>query len=147
MSPAGSEHGDIAMTVGAHLKTFVREHRLGKVYAAETGFLISREPDTVLAPDVAFVRTDRVVHTKRYFPGAPDLAIEVVSPSDTYTSVETKILAWLRAGAHAVVIIDPDQRTVRVHLSERHSFVVADVLSLPDVVPGWELPLREIFEA
>src|SRR5260221_13048162 len=74
MSPSGAEHGDVAAEIGARLRDYVRERRLGKTYAAETGFLISRDPDTVRAPDASFVRADRVVNVRTYFPGAPDLA-------------------------------------------------------------------------
>src|SRR5437588_276272 len=100
MPPAGSEHGDIAVLLTLSLGQHVRTHRLGKVYAAVTGFWMARDPDTVRAPDVAFVRRERVEAAGRvtgYWPGAPDLAAEVVSPGDSYTEVEEKVLAWLAA--------------------------------------------------
>src|SRR5262245_17634313 len=75
MSPAGADHGDVAMEIGSRLREFVRTRRLGKVYAAETGFLITRNPDTVRAPDAGFVAANRVVKTKKFFPGPPDLAV------------------------------------------------------------------------
>jgi Uma2 family endonuclease len=145
MSPAGGDHGDIAMTIGAHLKSFAKASSLGKVYAAETGFLLSRNPDTVRAPDVAFVRTERVVKTSGYIPGAPDLVIEVVSPSDTYSEVRAKTREWLNAGTRAVVIVDGAKRLVEVHRMNE-MVIVDDVLAVEDVVPGWRLAVAEIFE-
>ena len=145
MSPSSHEHGDVALEIGARLRTYVREHRLGKAYAAETGFLISRNPDTVRAPDVAFVRTDRLVHTPGFFPGPPDLAIEVISPNDSYSDVEEKTLQWLRAGVRAVVTVDPRLKSVRIHRSNG-STTATDLLEVPEVVPGWSVPVAEIFE-
>jgi len=87
MSPAGSRHGVVAAAIIGSLAPFVREHSLGKVFTSETGFLIQRDPDTVRAPDCAFVQTERFIDTPGYFPGAPDLAVEVISPGDSYSEV------------------------------------------------------------
>src|SRR5258706_2691268 len=102
VSPAGQEHGRVAMNLGSRLAQFVRERALGVVFAAETGFLIRRQPDTVRAPDVAFVSSARQSAAEGFFPGAPDLAVEVVSPSDSFVEVEEKVLEWLGAGSQAV---------------------------------------------
>lgn len=147
MTPAGEEHGDISMAIGSRLAQYVREQRLGKTYSSDTGFLLSRDPDTVRAPDAAFVRADRVVRLKEYFPGAPDLAIEVISPNDTYAEVDAKVREYLRAGAQIVIVINPRNETAAVHTaaaSKRLS--IDDTLDGGDVVPGWRLPLRELFE-
>jgi Uma2 family endonuclease len=145
MSPAGEEHGGIGSTIMLHLGGYVRTHHLGKAYALETGFILSRQPDTVRAPDVAFVRAERVVRTTHFVSGAPDLAVEVISPNDTYTAVDAKIREYLAAGTRAVVIVNPRNNTVRVH---RLSGIteVTDVLEVDDVVPGWKMTLEEIFE-
>ena len=111
MSPAGFEHGRVAMRIGASLSTFVIQRHLGEVTAAETGFVLRRNPDTVRAPGVAFVRQDRLVPSSGYFPGPPDLAIEVVSPSDTYSEVDAKVLDWLRSGVRMVVVVDPSKKS------------------------------------
>jgi len=147
MSPSGADHGDIALTIGAHLKQHVHSHRLGKAYAAETGFLIGRNPDTVRAPDAAFVRNERVVRVATFFPGPPDLAVEVLSPSDTASEVESKVRQWLDAGTRMVVVVDPETQTATVHtpLTTRR-LAIDDTLDGGDVVPGWSLPLREVFE-
>jgi len=145
MSPTGLQHGDIAAIITASLVDHVRKHRLGKVYVADVGFRIERNPDTVRGPDIAFVRSERVVKSDKFFEGAPDLAIEVVSPSDTYTEVEEKTADWLRGGTRAVVIVDPKRRTVRIH-GASETVNVADAIAVDDIVPGWRLPLSEIFE-
>src|SRR5688500_10934597 len=98
MSPTGARHGEVAAQLVASLVTFVNHQHLGKVYSSEAGFKIARDPDTVRAPDAAFVRVDRVVRTSKFFDGAPDAAFEVISPSDSYTEVEEKTRQWLRAG-------------------------------------------------
>jgi Uma2 family endonuclease len=144
MAPAGYEHGLIANRISARLFTYVEQHRLGQVPAAETGFTISRNPDTVLAPDVAFVRAERAADTRGFFAGAPDVAIEVVSPSDRYTEVAAKTRTYLRAGTLAVVIVDPEARIVEVHRPSGRTDV-SDVLTLEDVIPGWSMTLEDIF--
>ena len=98
MAAAGHQHGRIAINVTTPLDQYVRAHNLGVVYAAETGFKLASNPDTVRAPDVAFIRRERVEEVGDvggYWPGAPDLVVEVISPSDTYSEVEEKILEWL----------------------------------------------------
>jgi Uma2 family endonuclease len=149
MSPAGYDHGDIAMNIGAHLKAHVRAHHLGKVFAAETGFLLSRNPDTVLAPDVSYVRTERLMPARGrgYFAGCPDLAVEVISPDDLYTDVDEKTQHYLRAGTRAVVIVNPRTGTVHVHRGPSDMKAMTETLAVDDVVPGWKMPLSEIFEA
>lgn len=144
MSPAGTEHGQIGLNIAVHLATYVRAHRLGMTLSSDTGFILARNPDTVRAPDLAFVRAERVVKTTHYFPGPPDLAVEVISPTDLYSEVDAKTREYLEAGTRAVVIVNPRTRTVRVH---RHSGVteVTSVLEVDDVVPGWKMSIEELF--
>lgn len=146
MSPAGFEHGRIAMLAGISLGTYVRQHGLGEVAAAETGFILRRNPDTVRAPDVAFVRKERFVPTTAYFPGAPDLVIEVISPSDTYSEVDAKVVDWLRSGVRLAIVIDPSKRSAAVHRSLTETLRIESdgVIDGGDVVPGWRIPLREL---
>ena len=145
MSPAGIDHGDVAALIVASLVTYVRANKLGKVYTADPGFWIERNPDTVRAPDVAFVRRERVVKTPRFFEGPPDLAIEVVSPNDTYTEVEEKALQMLEAGTRAVVVVDPKTHSVRVYRTGKLE-VLTEAIAVDDIVPGWRMPLSEVFD-
>ena len=95
----------------------VRANKLGRVYAAETGFRLALDPDTVRAPDVAFVRQERIEEVGKvegYWPGAPDLAVEVISPGDLYTEVEEKVFTWLEGGTRLVIVVDPRRRTAAV---------------------------------
>lgn len=150
MSPAGHTHGRVAMRFGSRLDHYVDAHDLGVVYAAETGFLIDRDPDTVRAPDVAFVRRDRLELADRsrgYFPEAPDLAVEVISPGDTYSEVEEKAMAWLAAGTRMVLVVDPRRRTVTRYRSFGDITILteADIIDGEDVVPGWTIRVADLF--
>jgi len=113
MSPAGGLHGWVMLNVGSPVRERVRRTKSGYIFGAETGFLIERDPDTVRAPDVAFVRLERVKHglTERFFEGAPDLAAEVLSPTDSASEVHEKAEQWLRAGCSEVWLIDPRRKS------------------------------------
>jgi Uma2 family endonuclease len=150
MSPASHQHGRIILNLSAPLHHHVRTHNLGTVYAAETGFFLTRNPDTVRAPDVGFVKQERVNAVQEdtgYYPGAPDLAAEVISPNDLYTEVEEKVIAWLEAGTQMVLVVNPRKRIVTVYRSLTMIAVLTenDQLDGADVVPGWILPVAEIF--
>jgi Uma2 family endonuclease len=150
MPPAGSEHGYIAMRLGSWLGRHVEANDLGRVYAAETGFKLTSDPDTVRAPDAAFIGRERVEEAGRvegYWPGAPDLAVKVVSPGDTHTEVVEKALAWLGAGSRMVLVVDPGQRTATVYrsLDDIRILTEGDAIDGADVVPGWRSPVAELF--
>ena len=150
MAPAGYGQGWIAMTVGVALGNHVRARDLGAVCAAETGFKIGTKPDTVRAPDAAFVARERLEaagDVEGYWPGAPDLAVEVVSPNDRFSEVEEKVEAWLAAGTRMVIFGNPRGKTVTVRLSEKEARILSgdDAVEGGDVVPGWTLPLPENF--
>lgn len=150
MTPAGGRHGYLALEIGAELRNHVKAHELGRVFAAETGFLLASDPDTVRAPDAAFVRRERIEEVglvDGYWPGAPDLAVEVISPSDTYTEVEEKVIDWLEAGTRMVVVVNPCRKAITVYQSRSDIAVLTaeDTLDGGDVVPGWSVPVRELF--
>jgi Uma2 family endonuclease len=150
MAPAGHPHGRIAMRIAAHLFQHVEASRLGAVYAAETGFLLARNPDTVRAPDAADERRERVEgvgETGGYWPGAPDLAVEVVSPGDAYAEVESEVTEWLRAGTRMVIVVDASDRSLKIHrrLTDVAVLTEDDVIDGADVVQEWRLPVRRLF--
>ncbi len=149
-APVGREHGAVAMKAGWRLAQHVEERQLGEVYAAETGFILSRNPDTVRAPDVAFVRqevVDAIGPNRGYLACAPDLVVEVISSGDSYLEVEEKVMDWLEAGCRMVVVINPRRRMVTVYRSRSEISILneGDTLEGADVVSGWELPLSRLF--
>ncbi len=151
MTPAGYKHGKIALFIGAALLDFVRQNRLGDVYGAETGFILSRNPDTVRAPDAAFESNERVARQKRgegFFDGAPDLAVEVVSPDDTDEEVEAKVLDYLGSGTRLVWIVRPRTRTITTYISRTDIRLLteSDILEGGEVLPGFSIGVREVFE-
>lgn len=153
MSPAGEAHGIIAGNLFGFIWNHARQQNLGRVTAAETGYVLHKNPDgkdTVLAPDVGFVRVGRLPSepSPRYVPVAPDLAVEVVSPNDKYTEVAHKIRLYLAYGTRVVWIVDPKYRTVEVHTSDGMKTLQADdMLDGSGVLPGFTLALRDVFPA
>lgn len=139
--PPGGRHGRIAMNLGVELANYVRARELGVVYAAETGFTLARHPDTVRAPDVAFVRRERLPTPEPLgFPElAPDLVVEVLSPDDRPGQRLAKIADWLSAGTRLVWVIDPERRLARVYRQDGSELIVAadETLDGEDVVPGY----------
>ncbi|NCO39258.1 MAG: Uma2 family endonuclease [Armatimonadetes bacterium] len=132
--------------VGSH----VRAHDLGRVYAAGTGFLIGRDPDTVLAPDCAFIVQDRLRKppSKTYGEVVPDLVVEVVSPHDTAEEVAAKVRERIEAGVRLVWVVYPGMRAVPVHRTAREIRLLRedDELTGGEVVPGFEVAVGELFE-
>jgi len=150
MSPPGWKHGVVAMRLSGILEQYVREKDIGMTFCAETGFLLARDPDTVRAPDYAFIRKDRLPAQQPedvYWPGPPDLAVEVVSPGDTIHEIDDKVKAWLDAGALMVWVVNPKWRSVTVYRSatDIKTLTEGDELSGEDVVPGFRCRVGEIF--
>ncbi len=150
MAPAGEEHGTVAAEILVRLGQYVRSKGLGRVYTAETGFRIASDPDTVLAPDAAFVRRERIEQTgvgQGYRLGAPDMVVEVVSPNDSFGAVEAKVAQWLAAGCRMVAVVNPRRRAVTVYRSRSNIVILAedDEMDGGDVIPGWRLHIRELF--
>jgi Uma2 family endonuclease len=150
MAPVGHRHGRIVVNLTTPLDQHVRANNLGAVYASETGFQIASDPDTVRAPDVAFVSRERLAavgEVEGYWPGAPDLAVEVISPGDTYSEVEEKVLEWLEAGVRMVVVINPRKRAVTVYRSRTDILILTEeeVIEGGEVVPGWTMPVTSLF--
>ena len=146
--PGGSMHGLVAMNLGVELGTYVKQTGAGKVFAAETGFKLASDPDTVRAPDIAFVTHERMPHpvTTGYASLAPDLVVEVLSPGDRPGAVLAKVADWLDAGTRLVWIIDPERRLARVYRQDGSVTLVAEngTLDGEDVVHGFSCPLASI---
>jgi Uma2 family endonuclease len=148
MSPAGEQHGAVIMNLAVFLGQHVKANKLGQLYAAETGFKLESDPDTVLAPDISFIKRERVGKISLSFrDGAPDLAVEVTSPGESRNKVAKKAKQWLELGALLVWVVDPQRNLVTTYRSDAEARVLttADVLSGDDVVPGFRIPVCEIF--
>jgi Uma2 family endonuclease len=151
MSPPGALHGVVGIRVQTALDQFVAQQQLGLVLPQDTGFKLASNPDTVRAPDAAFVRRDRIPSTGvpvGYWPGAPDLAVEVRSASDRRSDLRRKASEYLRHGARLVWVIDPTRRDVTVFRpgSAPRTLRSDDELDGEDVVPGFRLGVRRLFE-
>jgi Uma2 family endonuclease len=151
LSPPGYEHGRIIIRVTGALLRYLDANPLGVLTAAETGFQIARDPDTVRAPDVGFVVSERDPRepVKGYFQGAPDLAVEVLSPDDRAGEVLAKVRDWLQSGCRRVWVVDPGTRTVSVYRSPSEIVVLSESETLSDeeLLPGFHLPVAKVFTA
>ncbi len=149
VEPAGFEHGDIAAEIGLRLRLLAKDSGLGRVVAAETGFRLARDPDTVRSADAAFVRADRLpprAQWGRFLDLAPDLAVEVVSPSDRLADVRAKAREWLTAGTRAVWVVLPGDRAVEAYTASGVARREAgDVLEGGDVLPGFHVSVGDLF--
>lgn len=150
MSPAGFRHGRHVARIGRLLDVHASQTGCGVVAGAETGFLLFRDPDTVRAPDAAFVSMERFEatgDTERFWPGAPDLAVEVVSPGDPFREVQQEAREWVAAGCVAVLVLDPDARTATVYRAggDSHIYAGEETIDLDDAVPGFSVSVGEMF--
>lgn len=147
--PAGYRHGDVTTKLTMAIAGFVHPRKLGDVLAAETGFKLFTNPDTVRAPDVAFVHRDRLPESPPtgYAPFAPDLAVEVLSPDDRPGKVLAKVADWLSAGCKLVWVVDPARRIARVYRADGSESLLTDrdALDGEDLLPGFSCPLTEVF--
>lgn len=152
MPPPGFEHGDVVSVFDSSLGSYVRANQPGRVVVGDVGCQLTTDPDTVRGPDVAFVRRERLPvggPVCGYWPGAPDLVVEVISPNDLYTEVDEKVAEWLEHGTRLVFVVNPRRRTMAVHRPGQPVRIlgVDDVLDGEDVVPGWTLAVRDLFQA
>lgn len=147
--PAGFRHGDVTMSIALVIGQFLRAKPIGRLLAAETGFVLFTNPDTVRAPDVAFVRHERIPDPmpRGYAPFAPDLAVEVLSPDDRPGEVLAKVADWLKAGTRLVWVVDPDRRIARVYRADGTMAEIGETGALAgeDVLPGFESELVDVF--
>jgi Uma2 family endonuclease len=144
--PAGFEHGVGGMRVGYYLHAYIELHPIGVVCNSDTGFVLFRGPDTVRAPDASFVTAERAarqVRPEAYFEGAPDLAVEVVSPGDSAHEVAEKVADYLAAGTRLVWVVHQRRKTVTVHDpgAKPRVLTAADTLDGGDLLPGFLVPV------
>ncbi|MDZ7631738.1 MAG: Uma2 family endonuclease [Gemmatimonadaceae bacterium] len=146
--PAKWQHGKVAARILIEIGVYLRGNPIGEVCAAETGFTLARAPDTVRAPDVAYIRADRVptVEVIGFDEMAPDLAVEVLSAGDRAGMVRTKVAHWLRAGTRLVWLVDPRKRNAQVFRADGTSRTLTadEQLDGEDVLPGFSVPVRAL---
>lgn len=150
MSPTGGEHGLLCARIIARLQFYADEQDAGVVLSSETGFLLERNPDTVRAPDASFIRKEHLAERpilRTFVPGAPDLAVEVISPGDSASQVQQKVQSWRAHGVQLVWVVEPNTQTVTVYrgdgtLSMLHR---TDTLDGESVLPGFTYPLARLF--
>ena len=145
MPPPGNPHGTAGMNLSILLGSYVKTNNLGRAFS-EMGYRLESDPDTVLAPDISFIADDKGVGPEGYRSGPPDLAVEVLSPSDRKARVERKTSLWLELGVKSVWNVNPRHRTVEIWRSngERKLFHETDEL-VDDTVPGFRVKVSEIF--
>jgi Uma2 family endonuclease len=146
MSPSGYESDEVAFRFGAKLFPYVDEQRLGRVTGSSAGFVLPNS-DT-RAPDVSFVLAERLRRSPRSFAElAPDLMVEVKSPTDSLKTLETKILSFLSLGTQVGILLDPDERTVKIYRSGQAVVLLqdGDMLTVPDLLPDWQVAVSELW--
>jgi Uma2 family endonuclease len=143
----GRPHGTAVMLMGKYLVDYALEH--GGVVTTETGFVLEEGPDTLRGPDVAYMRADPAPYGKPagFIRGAPDLAVEVISPANTWVDIQEKVQQYFGAGCRLVWIVQPKTRSVLVHSSPDESRTLRehDTLDGADVLPGFALPVADLF--
>jgi len=148
--PPGTDHGRIAASLTILVGSFVLAHRLGAVYAQDTGFRIASNPDTVRAPDLAFVAAERTSPAGQpgYAALAPDLVVEILSPDDRKSDVAAKVEQWIAAGTRLVWVIDMSRRIATVHRPDATITAIETdgFLDGETVLPRFRCRLGEIFE-
>lgn len=148
MSPPGAQHGSALHNLSGLLYIHATTNKLGRLYAGDTGFKLQTGPDTVLAPDIAFIGRERAETPSQFYHlGPPDLAVEVQSPGDRKGQVERKTALWLELGAKAVWNVDPRKRTVEVVHADGQRWLFDEYDELvDDTVPGFRVAVSKIFE-
>jgi Uma2 family endonuclease len=147
MPPPKFRHGRVVTAISSHLYHFIRERDLGEI-SSQSGYIFERDPDTLLEPDVAFVRRAHVPTNENSYPEAPDLVVEAVSPSETGPSIRAKSAIYLSAGVRLIWVCDPERRTVRISRADgTETFLTEkDDIDGEDVLPGFRLSVARLFD-
>lgn len=149
MTPAGTLHAAVTVRIAAALAKYVDESKSGVVLAGDPGFKLESDPDTVRAPDVAFIARERIPGeglTPGFWPGAPDLAVEVLSPCDRRSDVNRKIEQYLQLGTKQVWFVEPALRQITIFKVGAPPVVVGDTLDGGDLLPGFQCPVSRLFD-
>lgn len=144
MAPAGAKHGKIHLMIGSRVEQFATARDRGTVFGAETGFILARNPDDVLAPDMAFVRKDRLPpegEPEGFCELVPDLVVEVVSPSERMTDILAKVMAYLDAGVRLLWLVEPRRRIVTVYGPDKRGRILGE----GDALDGFRLAVADDF--
>ncbi|MGC4042449.1 MAG: Uma2 family endonuclease [Armatimonas sp.] len=148
--PTGDNHGAMTAWLSAHISIYIYSKGLGDCFAAETGFLVARDPDTVLAPDFAFITKARLTFSRGggYVRAVPDLVLETRSPSDRPREVAEKVKEWLDAGVSMVLELNPARKILTVYRPDREPIALGenDTFDGEELLPGFSLPLTVLFE-
>ena len=150
VSPASAEPTMVAFNFGAPLHAFVGRHKLGRITGADGGFELFPDRQSVVAPDVGFIRRERIpakFDYQHFVPVPPDAALEVMSPSDSFPEVMEKINLYLEAGVPLVWLAIPKRRVIVVYRPGRapRTLTENDEIDGEDVIPGFRMPVREVF--
>ncbi|WP_323350075.1 Uma2 family endonuclease [Leptolyngbya sp. CCNP1308] len=146
MSPSGYEADEVSTELAAQIRNWVRPRQLGRVTGSSAGFILPNA-DT-RAPDVSFVKAERLRRSPRSFAElAPDLMVEVKSPTDKLTKLRSKIQDFLALGTQVGILIDPEARCVEVYRSGDEAVLLGDGdrLTVPDLLPGWEVAIADLW--
>ncbi len=150
MALSGESQGSSMFDIGFHLGVFVKKNRLGRCFGAETGFLVGRNPDSLLAPDWAFISTARlpIEPSPKFSQIVPDAILEVRSPSDRPREVQAKMLQWIEAGVRIAWEYDPATKMMTVYRPGTKAVEIGldGIVSGQDVIPGFEMSLRVMLE-
>jgi Uma2 family endonuclease len=147
---AGRREGFVSSKITAALGGFIRAHSLGEGFVA-TGFVLEKNPDTVLAPNLAYVALDRARAFREidfYLPEAPDLAVEITSPADAFSEVEEKVVLWAEHGCKVLLVVHPEEKRVVLFRPDELPVILSDDdrLEIPDLLPGFSSPVKSFFE-
>jgi Uma2 family endonuclease len=149
MSPVKPKHGKYEARFAKALMDFVDEHQLGEVQTGEVGIYVRRNPDTVRAADVLYISNERLaqVTPDDFLDAPPELVVEVVSPTDSWTEIRKKVKEYLGAGVNVVLVIDPEAKTLTLYRSPTavRELTPADTLTLEDILPGFSVPVQDLF--
>jgi Uma2 family endonuclease len=149
LAPTGDEHGDVELELGTRLRLYGKESGRGRAVGGEVGIYIRRNPDTVRAADIAFISKERDIHprTKGYFEVAPELVVEVLSPSDSWSDITEKLADYFSAGVDRVWIVDSKLRSVFAYrsLTEVRQFREGEDLVDEELLPGFRVPVKDLF--